>query len=44
MATTITFPKVSLQESLKRPSGAPAFDLGFEAFQAKMLAFSEAVS
>lgn len=40
---TITFPKVSLHESLNRPSGAPAFDLNFDAFQAKMLEFSEAV-
>lgn len=40
---TITFPKVSLKESLNRPPGAPAFDLGFAVFEAKMLAFTEAI-
>ncbi|KLT44022.1 hypothetical protein CC85DRAFT_284056 [Cutaneotrichosporon oleaginosum] len=39
----ISFPKVSLKESLDRPPGAPAFDLGFAAFEAKMLAFTEAI-
>ncbi|BEJ13068.1 hypothetical protein CspHIS471_0302420 [Cutaneotrichosporon sp. HIS471] len=40
---TIIFPKLSLKESLNRAPGAPAFELGFEAFQDKMVAFTEAI-